>query len=187
MLVILCEDVDNLGDMGETVKVADGYARNFLLPNKLAVRADSASAKQIEHELKIIRKRDAKRREELEAVAKKLEHVTVEIKMRAGEGDKLFGSVTSSMIAEDLERQGYSVDRKKIKLAQPIKTLGTFEVPVRFVSGIEPTVKVWVSRDAEAEAEAAEEAVAEPGTETPEEATPEEASAEAAVAEEVAE
>lgn len=178
MLVILREDVENLGDMGATVKVAAGYARNFLLPNNLAVQADSASAKQIEHELKIIRGRDAKRREELESVAKKLSHVTVEIKMRAGEGDKLFGSVTSSMIAEDLERQGYTVDRKKIKLAQPIKTLGTFEVPVRFATGIEPTVKVWISSDQVEEA--TPEAVVEPGTEAPAEAATAEVAAEEA-------
>ncbi len=165
MLVILKEDVENLGDMGATVKVAAGYARNFLLPKNLAVQADSASAKQIEHELKIIRRRDAKRREELESVAKKLGRVTVEIKMRAGEGDKLFGSVTSSMIAEDLERQGYSIDRKKIKLDQPIKTLGTFEIPVRFATGIEPTIKVWISSDQEEEV--TEKAVVEPGTEAP--------------------
>ena len=178
MLVILKEDVENLGDMGATVKVAAGYARNFLLPKNLAVQADSASAKQIEHELKIIRRRDAKRREELESVAKKLERVTVEIKMRAGEGDKLFGSVTSSMIAEDLERQGYSIDRKKIKLDQPIKTLGTFEIPVRFATGIEPTIKVWISSDQEEEV--TEKAVVEPGTEAPVEAAAEVVAEEAA-------
>ena len=180
MLVILKEDVDNLGDMGATVKVANGFARNYLLPKDLAVQADSASAKQIEHELKIIRGRDAKRREELEQIAKKLSHVTVEIKMRAGEGDKLFGSVTSSMIAEDLERQGYTVDRKKIKLKEPIKTLGTYNIPVRFATGIEPEVKVWVTTE---QVEVAEAKAVEPDSE----GAPAPVEAEAVVAEEAAE
>lgn len=145
MKVILCEDVDNLGEMGATVKVAAGYARNYLIPRKLAVLADSASAKQVEHELKIIRKRDERRRAALGEVAKKLEAVTVEIQVRAGEADKIFGSVTAGHIAEKLQEAGFSVDRKQVQLAEPIKSLGIFMVPVRLASGIEPQVKVWVT------------------------------------------
>ncbi len=145
MKVILCEDVENLGAMGSTVKVADGYARNYLIPRKLAVSADSATAKQIEHELAIIRRREEKRREELRQVAAKIEGLTVDIKMRAGEEDKLFGSVTSAMIAEKLAEMGHQIDRKMIHLEEPIKTLGIFTVPVRLMGGIEAQVKVWVS------------------------------------------
>ncbi len=145
MKVILCEDIENLGAMGATVKVADGYARNFLIPRKLAVGADSASAKQIEHEMAIIRRREEKRRVELSKFAKQLDGVTVDLKMRAGEEDKLFGSVTNVMIAEKLNEMGHAIDRKAIHLEEPIKSLGIFTVPIKLGSGIEAHVKVWVS------------------------------------------
>ncbi|HPO12227.1 MAG TPA: 50S ribosomal protein L9 [Candidatus Hydrogenedentes bacterium] len=146
MKVILCEDVENLGSMGATVKVADGYARNYLIPRKLAVGADSATAKQIEHELAIIKRREEKRRAELAKFAKQIDGVTTEFQMRAGEEDKLFGSVTNAMIAEKLQEMGHAVDRKSIHLDEPIKSLGIFTVPVKLGSGIEAQVKVWVSK-----------------------------------------
>jgi len=143
--VILCEDVPNLGDMGAEVKVADGYARNYLIPRKLAVNAHSTSAKQIEHEKRNISRREEKLRAQLVEVAKRLEGVTVEIKVRAGEEDKIFGSVTTAHIAEGLKELGHEVDRKKLQLDEPIKSLGIYVVPVRLVSGIEASVKVWVT------------------------------------------
>jgi len=145
MKVILCEDVENVGKMGATVNVASGYARNYLFPRRLAVMAESASAKQIEHELGIIKRREEKRRAAMAEVAKKLEGVTVELKMRAGEEDKLFGSVTTAMIADQLREQGHDIDRKLIHLEEPIKTLGIFMVPVRLAGGIEAQIKVWVT------------------------------------------
>jgi large subunit ribosomal protein L9 len=145
MKVILCEDVDNLGHMGDEVKVADGYARNFLLPRRLAVQADSASARQIEHELAIIRRREKKRQAEMTDVAKTIEALTVEIKMRAGENEKLFGSVTTSHISEKLAELGHDVDRRKMKLAEPIKSLGIYSVPVRLAREVEAQLKVWVT------------------------------------------
>lgn len=145
MNVILCEDVDNLGNMGETVKVKTGYARNYLIPRRLAVMADSASAKQIEHEMKIIRKREEKKKTRLREVAKKIEGVTVEIKVRAGEGDKIYGSVTTGHIAEQLQALGHQIDRKQIQLAEPIKSLGIFGVPVKLTNGVEANVKVFVT------------------------------------------
>lgn len=145
MKVILNEDVPNVGKMGASVKVADGYARNFLLPRKLAVRADSSNAKQIDHEIRVIRKREEKQRAALAAVAKALDGVTVEFKMRAGEEEKLFGSVTTGQIAEKLAELGHPVDRKAIALDEPIKALGIHTVTVRLTSGIEATVKVWVN------------------------------------------
>ena len=144
MKVILCEDIENLGAMGQTVSVANGYARNFLLPRKLAVGAESASAKQIEHELRIIKRKEEKRRTELSAVAAKLEGITVEIQMRAGEEGKLFGSVTRAMISEKLLTMGHDIDRKSIQLAEHIRALGIFAVPVKFPGGIEAQIKVWV-------------------------------------------
>jgi large subunit ribosomal protein L9 len=143
--VILCDDVDNVGNMGDTVRVAPGYARNFLLPRKLAVLAESASAKQIEHELKIIKKREDKKRATLRDVAKVLEAVTVDIQVRAGEGDKLFGSVTNGNISERLAELGHKIDKKSIKLEEPIKHLGIFMVPVKLGVGVEAQVKVWVT------------------------------------------
>lgn len=145
MKLILCEDVDNLGHMGETVTVADGYARNYLVPRKLAVPVDSASAKQVEHELGIIRRREEKLRAQQTEQARKLDGVTVEIKVRAGEGDKIFGSVTAAQIAEQLAAQGHEVDRKSIQLKDHIKELGIFTVPVRLGKGIEASIRVWVS------------------------------------------
>lgn len=165
MKVILCEDVDNLGDMGQTVTVAPGYARNYLLPRKLAVPMESASAKQIEHELAIIKRREEKRRVELKKIAGDLQGVTVEIKMRAGENEKLFGSVTPANIIEHLEALGYkSVTRKQIQLPEHIKQLGLHKVPVKLGSGVVAELKVLVSPiepEKPAEEEAAESEAAE--------------------------
>ena len=154
MKVILCEHVSNLGEMGDTVSVADGYARNYLIPRKLAVQSDSASAKQIEHERRRIKKREEKVRGALQDVAEKLGALTVEITMRAGEDEKLFGSVTTANIAARLKELGHEVDRKSVGLTEPIKTLGVFSVPVKMGSGVEANVKVWVSAEQEAEAPA---------------------------------
>jgi len=143
--VILCDDVDSVGHIGETVKVAPGYARNFLIPRKLAVLAESASARQIEHELKIIKKREERKRAHLKDVAKVIEAVTVDIQVRAGEGDKLFGSVTNANIADRLAELGHKIDKKQIKLEEPIKQLGIFMVPAKLGVGVEAQIKVWVS------------------------------------------
>lgn len=145
MKLILCEDVDNLGHMGDTVNVADGYARNFLVPRKLAVPVESASAKQIEHELAIIRRREEKIRAQQMDLAKKIEGVSIEIKVRAGEGDKIFGSVTAAQIAEQLAALGHPVEKKMVQLKENIKELGIFPVPVKLGKGVEASVKVWVT------------------------------------------
>lgn len=170
MKVILSENVPNLGEMGETVKVADGYARNFLIPRKMAVAAESASAQQIEHEMRIIKQREEKVRAELAKVAKEIESLTIEIKARAGLEDKIFGSVTAVNIADELKSRGYEVDRKTVLLDEPIKALGIYSVPVRLITGIEPEVKVWVTSEEPAEEAVAEEATPaqEPVSEQPE-------------------
>lgn len=153
MQVILCDDVENLGEMGATVKVAAGYARNYLLPRRLAVQADSASAKQIEHEMRIIKRREEKRRTELTQVAREIEAITVDIEVRSGEGDRIFGSVTSANISDRLKELGREISRKNILLAEPIKSLGIFLVPVKLGSGVEAKLKVLVSPLAEQLAE----------------------------------
>lgn len=144
MKVILCEHVASLGEMGDTVKVADGYARNFLLPRRLAVSFDSASAKQIEHELRAIKKREDKVRVKLQEVAARMEEQTIELKRRAGEEEKLFGSVTTANIAEGLKALGFDVDRKSVLLEEPIKALGVYTVPVKLGSGVQAKVIVSV-------------------------------------------
>lgn len=144
MNVILCENVENLGTMGNKVQVSDGYARNFLIPRRLAVPADTASAKQIEHELRIIKKREELRRAEMTVVADQMRGITLEFHMRAGEEDKIFGSVTTAMIAEQLAAVGHEVSKKAVVLEEPIKALGIYTVSVKLFTGVETEVKVWV-------------------------------------------
>ena len=156
MKVILNENVANLGDMGATVNVADGYARNYLFPRNLAVPADSGSAKEMEHQRRLIARREEKVRAELTQEAAALEGVTVELKARAGENEKIFGSITTAMIAQKLHEMGHEFDRKQILLEEPIKTLGIYSVPVRLMKDITADIKVWVSSEQpEAEAGAA--------------------------------
>jgi large subunit ribosomal protein L9 len=144
MKVILCEDVDNVGEMGQTVKVSPGFARNFLIPRRLAVSADSASAHQVEHEMRIIKKREEKRRKELAEVAKGMNGLRVQFTAKVGEEGKLFGSVTNLHIANKLAEHGHTISRKKIVLAEPIKTLGEHKVTVRLKTGIEAKIIIVV-------------------------------------------
>ncbi len=178
MKVILCEDVDNLGDMGQTVNVAPGYARNFLLPRRLAVQADSASAKQIEHEMRIIGKREGKRRAELVEVASTLEGVTVEFTAKSGGEGKLFGSITNLHISNKLEEQGHKVNRRKIQLSEPIKSLGEHEVAIQLASGVGATIKVIVNAEEPEPGEVEKKAVAAKAAPEGANAPPEEAAAE---------
>ena len=176
MKVILSENVPHLGDMGATINVKDGYARNFLFPRRLAVPADSGSAKELDHQRRIIARREEKVRAELTQTARNLEGLTVEIKARAGENEKIFGSVTTAVIAQKLYELGHAFDRKQIELEEPIKSLGIYSVPLRLMKGITANIKVWVSA---AEPEAAA------GTDTVE-ATPETAEAAADTPQEAA-
>ncbi|MFP4192375.1 MAG: 50S ribosomal protein L9 [Candidatus Hydrogenedentota bacterium] len=152
MKIILRDSVEGLGEIGETVTVADGYARNYLIPRKVAVSADSGSAKQIEHEIRNIRRREEKKRAELMNDAKKLEKTTVNLVMRAGPEDRLYGSVTPAHIADKLKEQGFAVDRKNIHIPEPIKSLGIHKVAVRLGLGVEAQIKVWVEKEGGEEA-----------------------------------
>jgi large subunit ribosomal protein L9 len=146
--VILRNDVENLGKSGEVVRVRPGYARNYLIPRGLAALATRATVAQIEHEKKVAQARAAKQRADAEAFAKQLSEVTVDIPVKVGEGDKLFGSVGSKDIAEALARKGLTVDRKKIVLPENIRTLGEHPVTIKLGSDIKATVKVNVVRAA---------------------------------------
>lgn len=144
MKIILRDDIKNLGQMGEIVNVSDGYARNYLIPKKLAVEADTKNLKEFEHHKKIIMNKAAKIKETLKETADKLSKVTVTIKSKAGDEDKLFGSVTSMDIAEALKQEGFEIDKKKILIEEPIKRLGTYSVNVKIHPDISSQVKIQV-------------------------------------------
>jgi large subunit ribosomal protein L9 len=131
MEVILREDIEKVGHRGEVVKVAPGFARNFLLPKKLAVIATDANKKIVEQEREAYLRREAKAKNEAEDLGRMLAGVTITITQRAGEEGHLFGSVTAKDIADALERQNYTIDRRKIQLEDPIKNTGEYKVPVR--------------------------------------------------------
>jgi large subunit ribosomal protein L9 len=142
--VILREDVSNVGKTGDTVVVADGYGRNFLLPRGLAVQASTKNVKMMEHQKKLIQARQAKLRQESQDLAKRLEGVSCTIARKAGEEDKLYGSVTARDIADAVKEEGVLLDRKKILLTEPIKKLGVFTVSVQLHPDVVGNVKVWV-------------------------------------------
>jgi len=131
MEVILREDIDKIGNRGQVVKVAAGFARNFLLPRKLAVAATEANKKIVEQERQAHLRREVKAQSDAQDLSKLMSAVEITISQKAGDNDQLFGSVTAADIAAALEKQGYSIDRKKIHLEEPIKTLGDFKVGVR--------------------------------------------------------
>jgi len=147
MEVILKEDVAQLGHRGDVVKVADGYGRNFLLPKKLAIEATAGNKKVIEQMKASAVRKTQKDKSDAEALAKQFEGVNVTITRRTGEQDQLFGSVTTSDIAAELEKQGFTVDRRKIELDQSIKTLGNFDVKIRLFREVTATVKVTVAKE----------------------------------------
>ena len=144
MEVILREHVDNLGKRGEIVKVADGYARNFLLPRKLALVATDGNRKQIEREREKFEAREAEERKGAEAVAARMGNLEIDIARRVGESDVLFGSVTTADIAEAMLAKGFEVDRRKLQLAEPIKKLGEYDVPLRLSPEVIAHIKVRV-------------------------------------------
>jgi large subunit ribosomal protein L9 len=144
MEVILREYVENLGGPGDVVKVADGFARNYLLPRKLALRAVKGSLKQVEHERKKVEAREADEKVQAEALAARMAGVECVIARKVGESDLLYGSVTSADIAESLAGQQFEVDKRKIQLAEPLKRLGEFSVPIKLHRDVIATVKVQV-------------------------------------------
>ena len=147
MEVILREDVDKLGHRGDLVRVADGYARNFLLPRRLAVIATEANKKIVEQERQAGLRREAKERSAAEELAALLNAVVLTTQQKAGEQDVLFGSVTAADIAGLLDKQGYNIDRRKIVLEAPIKTLGEHTVQIKLHRDVLATVKVVVNHE----------------------------------------
>ena len=149
MEVILREDVEKLGTRGQLVKVSPGYARNFLLPKRLAVAATESNKKIVEQERQAHLRREAKLVADASELGKMMTNVSVTIAQKAGDNDQLFGSVTSKDIAEALEKQGYTIDRRKIVLDDPIRTLGDFKVPLRLHREVTTEITVHVSKEEE--------------------------------------
>ncbi len=147
MDVILREDIDKLGARGQVVQVASGYARNFLLPKRLAVAATEANKKIVEQERQSHLRKEAKQKNEAEDLSKLMNGVTVTIAQKAGENDQLFGSVTAKDVAEALEQKNFTIDRRKIQLDEPIKQLGEHKVAVRLHRDVTAEVTVNVVRD----------------------------------------
>ncbi|MGH9142100.1 MAG: 50S ribosomal protein L9 [Vicinamibacterales bacterium] len=144
MEVILREHVDNLGRRGDLVKVADGYARNYLLPRKMALLATEGNKKVIEREKEKFDAREAEEQTGAQAIADRMANVEIEIARRVGETDALFGSVTNADIGEALAAKGFEIDRRKVQLHEPIKKLGEFTVPVKLHRDVTVSLKVKV-------------------------------------------
>jgi large subunit ribosomal protein L9 len=149
MEVILREHIDNLGRRGDVVKVAAGYARNYLLPRKLALAVTDANKRQIDREKKVAEVREAEEKTQAEALAQRLEAVEIEIARRVGENNTLYGSVTSADIAHALEAKGFPVDKRKITLDDPIKAIGESTVPLKIHREVTANLKVKVVAEAQ--------------------------------------
>jgi large subunit ribosomal protein L9 len=147
MNVILTEDIQSLGRIGEVVKVAPGYARNYLLPKGLALTATGRNVNELDHRKRILAQKREKVRQQRLSVAEKLNQLQITVKRKVVEEDKLYGSVNVAEIARILGEHGFEIDRKDIKLAQPIKELGTFPVPVRIDADITAEVKFVVEKE----------------------------------------
>ncbi len=147
MQVILLEDIPSLGKMGQTVKVTDGYGRNYLIPKKKAVFATEKNLKNLEHQKGLIQQRMGKMKKDMEKIAQKIENLSCTFSRNVGESGKLFGSVTSMDIETFLKENGVEVDRKKIHLEEPIKNLGNYTVPIKLHPEVTATLRVWVVQE----------------------------------------
>jgi large subunit ribosomal protein L9 len=147
MQIILQEDVEKLGTRGQLLEVAEGYARNFLLPRKLALEANAGNMKRLERMRATFAKKEASEKDAAQKQADQLAAVSLEFTRKAGENDQLFGSVTSHDIGDALTAKGFEIDRKRIVLVEPIKAMGEFEVPVKLHREVTVNVKVTVKKE----------------------------------------
>ena len=175
MEVVLKEDIENLGHMGDVVKVKDGYARNYLLPRGLVVLANKKNLKALEHEQRMIAQRRERLTKEAQGISAKLAGVSLEFTAKVGEEGRLFGSVTTMDIEKALKEQGFDVERRRIVLDAPIKNVGDYEVPIRLRPEVMPSIKVRVVSEDGPEAGDTETAAAAADAETAAEAQPAEA------------
>ncbi len=147
MKVILRQNYETLGNIGDVVNVKNGYARNYLFPRKIAYPATKGNLLSLEEEKKQQQFREVKVQKEMETLAQELAKISVSIPMKVGEEDKLFGSVTSQMIADALKEKNFTIDKRIIEIGDQIKSLGVFDVPVKLHSKVQAKVKVWVVKE----------------------------------------
>ena len=147
MKVILRQNNEKLGNIGDVIDVKDGFARNYLIPRNIAFRATEGNLKALEEEKKQLARKEDKAAKDAEKISAQLASASLTITMKVGEDDKLFGAVTSQMIADSFVEKGFSIDKRIIELEEPIKTLGIFEVPVKLHPKVTAKVKVWVVRE----------------------------------------
>ncbi len=156
MEVILKENVAKLGRRGEVVKVADGYGRNYLLPRKLAIEANASNLKNLNQMQAAAKRREQQEQADAQALASRLNQVSLSFQRRAGERETLFGSVTSMDILHELQQKGFEIERRQIELPDPLKSLGQFKVPVHLFHGVTAHISVEVQKEGEPQAEAAQ-------------------------------
>ncbi len=144
MRVILTEDIPHVGSMGEIVRVADGYGRNYLIPQGLAVQATEQRAKAFEHQMKMIAHKKAKIHREASELVGQLEGKSIQVARQAGDDDRLYGSVTNRDIQEALEAEGFAIDKRKIVLDKPLRELGVYRVAIKLATDVVAHVKIWV-------------------------------------------
>ncbi|MHB8906781.1 MAG: 50S ribosomal protein L9 [Melioribacteraceae bacterium] len=147
MKVILRRNFDQLGKVGDVVAVKDGYARNYLIPRQIAYQATKGNILALEEEKKQILKKEAKELELAQKLANDIEKVSITIPVKVGEEDKIFGTVTSQMIADSMKEKGYDIDKRKIEITEPIKSLGIYSVTIKVHPSVSAVVKTWVVRE----------------------------------------
>ena len=147
MKVVLRKNYDQLGEVGEIVEVKDGFALNFLIPRGVAFQASEGNIKALEEEKRQMAKKEAKNLESAQALATELEKVSITIPVKVGDEDKIFGSVTTQMIADSLKEKGHEIDKRKIEIDEPIKALGIYSVNVKLHPKVNAVVKTWVVRE----------------------------------------
>ncbi len=144
MRVILIKDFENLGKTGDTIDVKSGFARNYLVPQGIALIANSSGLKKIQEQVRLKELRHKKSLQKAQELADKLNSLSLTIPVQVGEEDRVFGAVTSQMVAEQLLEKGYEIDKRHIMLEEPIKALGIFEIPVKILQDVTATIKLWV-------------------------------------------
>ncbi len=147
MEVILAKDIPSLGSRGKIIKVSDGYARNYLIPRKLALPVTDENRKKIEQQMKQIIIKETKEKKSAEKVAEQLSTVSLTISKKSGEDDLLFGTVTSAEIAEELNKIGIEIDKRKINLEEPIRRLGIYQIPIKLHKDVTATIKLWIIKE----------------------------------------
>lgn len=144
MRIILLRDFETLGESGTQVEVKEGFARNYLIPKGIALKASRENLKKFEEIAKQKNNKTARALKNSEELAEKLKTLSLTVPVKVGEDDKIFGSVTTQMIAEQLQEKGYEIDKRQVQLEEPIKALGIYDIPIRLHSEISTSVKLWV-------------------------------------------